>query len=312
MGIYNREITGEVRKVIIGKNEVADKVMMAILARGHILLEDIPGVGKTTLALGFSRSLGLDYKRVQFTPDVLPGDITGFTVYNRATGVFDYKQGAAMCNLLLADEINRTFSKTQAAMLEVMEERQVTVDGVTYEVPKPFVVIATQNPIGASGTQMLPESQLDRFMICCSMGYPDTKSQIRILKERLNAQPLEEVRQVSSAEEVLRMQEDVKQVYVSDELLEYMTVLCEVTREHGNVELGVSPRGVLALCQMSRACAYMRGRDFVKPDDVKYVFIDVCAHRLVLNAKSVMNHVRAEDVLQMIAEEIPMPKIAKS
>lgn len=312
MGVYNREIAEEVKKVIVGKNAVVNKVMMAILAGGHVLLEDIPGVGKTTLAMGLCKALGLDYKRVQFTPDVLPGDITGFTVYNKATGDFDYKPGAAMCNLLLADEVNRTFSKTQAALLEVMEEHQVTVDGVTYQVPDPFIVIATQNPIGATGTQLLPESQLDRFMICCSMGYPDTKSQIRILKERQGGQPLHDVKQVVSVEELRSMQKDVQNVFVSDELFEYMTVLCEVTREQGNVELGVSPRGVLALCQMAKACAYVKGRDFVTPDDVKEVFVDVCVHRLVLNAKSVMNQVRKEDVLEMILNEVPAPKVGKA
>ncbi len=301
----------EVKKVIVGKNDVIGKVFMAILAGGHVLLEDIPGVGKTTMALGFSRAMGLEYRRVQFTPDVLPSDIVGFTVYNKSTGRFDYKPGAAMCNILLADEVNRTFSKTQAALLEVMEEGNVTVDGVTYPVPKPFVVIATQNPMGATGTQMLPESQLDRFMIRVEMGYPDTASQIRILKDRAEDNPIDHVRQVLSGGDLLELQHDVAKVYVADPILEYLTVLCEATRGHGNIALGVSPRGVLALHQMARACAYVHGRDYCIPADVQEVFKDVCSHRIVLNSKSRLGNVSVEDVLDSILKQIEPPSIAK-
>ncbi len=312
MGVYNRKPEEEIRKVIIGKDQVITKVIMAILAGGHVLLEDIPGVGKTTLALGISKAMGMSYKRVQFTPDVLPSDIVGFTVYNKETGAFDYKPGAAMCNLLLADEVNRTFSKTQAALLEVMEEGNVTVDGVTYPVPKPFVVIATQNPMGAAGTQMLPESQMDRFMITCRMGYPDTKSQIRIIQDRKQDNPLHQISQVLTPGELQQMQEDVTKVFVSDEVIEYLTLLCEATRQQGNIELGVSPRGVLALYNMTRACAYVKGREFAMPEDVKEVFCDVCSHRIVLNGKSRLNHVEAEKVLELILEEVPVPKISKN
>lgn len=311
MGTYNRKLEEEIGKVIIGKDDVIRKVIMAILAGGHVLLEDIPGVGKTTLALAISRASGLDYRRVQFTPDVLPSDIVGFTVYNKETGSFDYKPGAAMCNLLLADEINRTFSKTQAALLEVMEEGTVTVDGMTYQVPDPFIVIATQNPMGAAGTQMLPESQMDRFMMTCKIGYPDTQSQIRIIQDRKTGNPLDSMRQVITPEELKAMQNDVTQIFVSDEILEYLTVLCEATRNQGNIEMGISPRGVLALYNMTRACAYVHGREFALPEDVQQVFADTCAHRIVLNGRSKLNKIEAEKVLELILEDVPAPKIAK-
>lgn len=237
-----KAIQEELGKVIIGKKEITDKILMAILAKGHILLEDIPGVGKTTTALGFSRILGLDFKRIQFTPDVVPSDVTGFTMYDRAEGSFKYHAGAVMCNMLLADEINRTSSKTQSALLEVMEEGRVTVDGTAYEVPKPFVVLATQNPLGTAGTQMLPESQLDRFMVRLSMGYPDAKSQVELLRDRQTENPLDRVRQVLEQTDLLAMQEESAKVYMSDSLLEYVTALTEATRTNEVITLGVSPR----------------------------------------------------------------------
>lgn len=303
------QIQTELEKIIKGKKEITDKILMAILAKGHVLMDDVPGVGKTTTALGFSKLLGLDFKRIQFTPDVVPSDVTGFTMYDKKSGEFQYCPGAVMCNMLLADEINRTSSKTQSALLEVMEEGHVTVDGRSYEVPEPFVVIATQNPLGSAGTQMLPESQLDRFMICVSMGYPDARSQMELLRDRQHQNPLEHARQTISAEALLQLQEEVRQVYIADRILEYVTALTEKTRSHALIALGVSPRGALALCRMTKAAAYLEGRDYVIPNDVKQVFSDVCAHRLVLSPKARMANTSAKELLNEILESVPEPKI---
>lgn len=302
-------IQKELEKIIKGKKEVTDKILMAILAKGHVLMDDVPGVGKTTTALGFSKLLGLDFKRIQFTPDVVPSDVTGFTMYDKRDGAFKYCPGAVMCNMLLADEINRTSSKTQSALLEVMEEGHVTVDGETYHVPEPFVVLATQNPLGTAGTQMLPESQLDRFMICVSMGYPDAQSQLELLRDRQTENPLMRAEQVVSAEELLKLQEEVRKVYIADCILEYVTALTEQTRTHAVISLGVSPRGALALCRMTKAAAYLNGRDYVVPEDVKAVFADVCAHRLVLSPKARMTNTSAQDVLREILAAVQEPKI---
>lgn len=302
-------IQKELEKIIKGKKEVTDKILMAILAKGHVLMDDVPGVGKTTTALGFSKLLGLDFKRIQFTPDVVPSDVTGFTMYDKRDGAFKYCPGAVMCNMLLADEINRTSSKTQSALLEVMEEGHVTVDGETYHVPEPFVVLATQNPLGTAGTQMLPESQLDRFMICVSMGYPDAQSQLELLRDRQTENPLMQAEQVISAEELLKLQEEVRKVYIADCILEYVTALTEQTRTHAVISLGVSPRGALALCRMTKAAAYLNGRDYVVPEDVKAVFADVCAHRLVLSPKARMTNTSAKDVLREILASVQEPKI---
>ena len=258
----------EIEKVIIGKREVIEQVLMTILAKGHVLLEDIPGVGKTTLALSFAKVMGVDYHRIQFTPDVTPSDVVGFSLYDRQSGEFQYKPGAVMCNLLLADEINRTSSKTQSALLEVMEEGMVTVDGESHPVPKPFVVIATENPVGSSGTQMLPESQLDRFMISTTMGYPDHGSLVDILRDRQEVNPLQNAKAVLNSEEILELQAQVRKVYVSDEVLSYIADLAEATRKHELIMLGLSPRGTLALCRMAKAAAYLAGRDYMVPEDV--------------------------------------------
>ncbi len=235
------QLQKELETIIKGKKAVTDKIIMAVLARGHILLEDVPGVGKTTTALALSRLMGMEFNRIQFTPDVVPSDVTGFTMYEKQTGQFMYRPGAVMCNLLLADEINRTSSKTQAALLEVMEEGRVTVDGETHEVPQPFVVLATENPVGSSGTQMLPESQLDRFMVSLSMGYPDHQSLVELLRDRQKVNPLELARTVITREEVLKLQSEVQDVYVADEVLDYIAKLAEATREHEMIVLGLSP-----------------------------------------------------------------------
>lgn len=297
------EILQEVRKAIVGKDEVAAKVLMAILAQGNILLEDAPGVGKTTLALAFSRVLSMDYKRIQFTPDVVPSDIIGFSVYSKAAEGMEYKPGAVMTNLLLADEINRTSSKTQAALLEAMEEKQVTVDGVTHPMPDPFVVIATQNPAGSAGTQLLPQAQLDRFMVCMSMGYPDFESQFLILKDRQRENPLDNLHPAATVPEILKMQEEVQNLYVEDSILRCITRIAEASRAHSLVLQGISPRGALALCRMAKACAYVKGRDFVIPEDVTAVFTDVCAHRLILAPKARISDTSAKDILKEIVEQ---------
>lgn len=299
----------ELKKVIVGKDEILKKVLMVILAGGHILLEDVPGVGKTTLALGLSRVMNLDYKRMQFTPDTMASDITGFSVYNKETGELDYKPGAALCNLFLADEINRTSAKTQAALLEVMEEGGVTVDGVTHKTPEPFVCIATQNPLGSAGTQKLPDSQLDRFMARLSMGYPDLASQVDIVKQRQTANPMDTVRPLVGASHIKAMKKAVQMVRMEDEIIEYAALLCEKTRTVESVEQGVSPRAVLALVQMTKAGALMDGRDYAIPQDVKNVFIDVCAHRLILTARARIRKETEEHILQEILKEVKPPVI---
>lgn len=306
-----RAVINQVKKVIVGKDECVEKIMIGILANGHILIEDIPGVGKTTLALAFAKAMNLEQKRVQFTPDVLPTDITGFTVYSRATETFTYQPGAAMCNLLLADEINRTSPKTQSALLEVMEEGNVTVDGVTREVPTPFIVIATENPIGSAGTQMLPESQLDRFIICISMGYPDMQDEMDIIKNRRLANPLDEVMPAIQAAELLVMQKEVSEVYVHDEVYQYIVRLVAATRDNEMLELGISPRGTLALAKMVQAKAYLQGRDYAIPDDVTAVFADVAVHRVRRSAKAKLNHRSVYDVLAQILKETPKPSPEK-
>lgn len=304
-----KEIQKELEKIIKGKRTVTDKILMAILAKGHILLEDVPGVGKTTTALSFSKLMGMDFKRIQFTPDVVPSDVVGFTMYDKQSGSFQYSPGAVMCNMLLADEINRTSSKTQSALLEVMEEGHVTVDGETYDVPAPFVVLATQNPLGTAGTQMLPESQLDRFMVKLSMGYPDTQSQLELLRDRQMENPLEQAEKVLTPEDVLELQEEVRKVHMADSMLQYVTDLTEATRNHERILLGVSPRGALALCRMTKAAAYLHGRDYAVPGDVKEVFAYVCGHRLVLSPKAKMEGLTPEDVLEDIVKETEEPKI---
>lgn len=277
----SQHIIDEVSKVFIGKDEIIKKVLMTIYAGGHILLNDAPGTGKTTLALAFSKALGLDYKRIQFTTDTLPSDIVGFTMLNNETQKFEFRPGAVFSNLLLADEINRTSPKTQAALLEAMEEHNVTVDGVTYDLPHPFITIATQNPMGSAGTQPLPESQLDRFMICLSIGYPNLEKQIEIIKSRRYDNPIERIEEVASKENVIEVQNYLSSVRISDDVLKYIVLLCEKTREMPLVELGVSPRGVLALVQMAKAHAVLEDRIYVIPEDVQYVFLDVCAHRMM-------------------------------
>ena len=302
----------EVSTVIKGKDEVIRKVIMAILASGHVLLEDVPGLGKTTLAKAFSKALGFANKRIQFTPDTMPSDIVGMSIYNEQTNAFEYVEGAAVnCNLLLGDEINRTSSKTQSALLEAMAEGCVTVDGVTHQLLEPFVVMATQNPVTSGGTQALPDSQLDRFMICLSMGYPDAESQLAILKNVSDRDLIEKVQPVMTIEDVKQVKSYVKNMQVNDEILRYIICLCEKTREHEHVELGISPRGVGALAEMAKAFALCEGRTYVVPEDVLAIFPDVCAHRLILNTKARRENVTAYEILEEIAQQVEKPKLLR-
>lgn len=308
--VYNEtcgKIIKEIEKAVVGKRECIEKVLCAILAGGHILLEDIPGVGKTTLALAFSRAMSLKYNRIQFTPDVLPADVTGFSIYQKETGQFKFHPGAVMCNLFLADEINRTSPKTQSALLEVMEEGNVTVDGRTRQLDKPFIVLATQNPAGSAGTQLLPESQLDRFMIRLSLGYPSIEQEIRIMKERKGGNPLEEVIPVVTAERLVQMQQEAEQVFLHDLIYKYVAALVQATREHPMLQAGASPRGALSLARMTAARAYMLGRDYCIPQDVQFCFYEAVGHRLVPNARARAAHLTAGQLLKQILESVPEP-----
>ena len=296
----SKQIISEINRAFIGKNDIIEKVLMTIYAGGHVLLEDCPGVGKTTLAVAFSRVLGLSTRRIQFTPDTLPSDITGFTMWNRKTGEFEYRDGAANCQLLLADEINRTSPKNQSALLEVMEEHTITVDGETHALPAPFICIATQNPLGSAGTQALPESQLDRFMVSLSIGYPSLEDQMKIISAQRYINPLDELHAVTTAKNVIEVQNFLSSVTVRDE-----------TRSHPLVELGISPRGVSALVRMARASAVLHERNYVIPEDIQSVFLDVCAHRLVLRPQARVDGVGAKDVLEGILGEIRPPVLAK-
>jgi MoxR-like ATPase len=301
------QVEAEVNKVIKGKDQVVKKVLAAVIAGGHILMEDIPGVGKTTLATAFARSLSMDYKRVQFTPDVLPSDILGFSMYNSATKEFEYREGAVFCNLFLADEINRTSPKTQSALLEVMEEGTATVDGVTRKLPDPFVVIATENPYGSSGTQMLPESQLDRFMVCLSMGYPEHTDAIEILKGNAS-RPLESVQEILSVEELISLRAKTNDMFVHDEIYEYIVSLVEATRTMDIFAMGASPRGTIALLRMAKAMAVIYGRDYVTAQDVQSCVKDVLGHRIKISARGKAQRIGTEQAIEMLLNQVPAPR----
>ena len=307
MNQYIENIQMEIGKVIKGKDEVIQKILTAILARGNVLMEDVPGVGKTTMALAFARTMGLDTKRIQFTPDTMPSDIIGFSVYDKNTGKLTYKYGAVITNLLLADEINRTSSKTQSALLEAMEEKKVTVEGKTYLLPDPFIVLATQNPAGSAGTVMLPNSQLDRFMIKISMGYPDLQSQVEILTDRHLSDPLDKIKPQVTREQLRALISQAGTVMMEREVYEYAARLAEATRNHEMSDLGVSPRGTLALCRMAKARAFALGRDYVTPDDIQNVFKDVCSHRIILSSKARLNEYTADQMLDEILHTVEAP-----
>ena len=303
------QIFEEVKKVIVGKDKVLLWVLTAILARGHILLEDIPGVGKTTMALAFAKALGLDYGRVQFTPDVLPSDITGYSVYQKETGTMTYQPGAVLTNLFLADELNRATSRTQSALLEAMEEGQVTVDGRTYPLPQPFFVMATQNPTGASGTQLLPDSQMDRFAIRLSIGYPAPEDERRMVLTRQGGNPLDAVRQVMPREQLIAMQEEADRVFIKPELVDYIVTLIAATRKHPLLDRGASPRATLAVTSMAKAMAYLNGRDYVVPEDVQTVYCETVAHRLLLSPEAEVRGKTAEGILKEILEGTTAPTL---
>ncbi len=302
------QVQAEVNKVIKGKEDVVKKVLAAVIAGGHILMEDIPGVGKTTLATTFAKSMSMHYKRVQFTPDVLPSDILGFSMYNSATREFEYREGAVFTNLFLADEINRTSPKTQSALLEVMEEKTATVDGVTRPLPDPFVVIATENPYGSSGTQMLPESQLDRFMVCLSMGYPSHADAVSILKGNAGS-PLSKVQEVISMEEVLALRAMTNNLYVKDDIYEYIVNLVEATRTMEVFTMGASPRGTIALLRMAKAMAVINGRDYVCAKDVQDVARDVLGHRVKLSARGKAQGITMQQAIGMVIANVAAPRV---
>ena len=298
----------ELAKVISGKEDVLQRILMAILADGHILMDDMPGMGKTTLALALGRVTGLTAKRIQLTPDVLPSDVVGYSVYDKAAGQMEYRPGVVIgANLLLADEINRTSSRTQSAFLEAMEERQVTVDGVTHPLAEPFVVIATQNQVGTAGTQRLPYAQLDRFLVGLSMGYPDRAAQVELLKRRQNAEPMDQLNKTLTLERIRAMQREVQAVLAKDCILAYITDLAIASRENAWIQVGLSPRAALHLDRMAKARAYMMDRDYVVPEDVQAVFADVANHRILLSAKARMNAVTVQQALKSVLEAVPAP-----
>ena len=299
----------EIKKVIIGKDEVIEAVLMTILSSGHVLLEDIPGVGKTTLALAFSKTLSLGYRRMQFTPDTLPSDVTGFSMYNKNTGEFEYREGAVMCNLFLADEINRTSPKTQSALLEVMEEGKVTVDGVTHPLPVPFFVIATQNPLGSAGTQKLPESQLDRFMVRLSMGYPDAVSEALILKGE-NHNQMDSLKAIINLEEIKEMQSTINDLYVDDSIFDYIAALTLKSRNSEWLKSGISPRGAKAILRMARSRAFLQKRNYVIPEDVLAVMPLSSCHRVTLSAKAKAAGKTEEEIIKEIMGLVPMPTVS--
>ena len=306
---YTQQILNQVRQVVVGKDDVLQWVLAAILAKGHILLEDVPGVGKTTMALSYSKALSLDYSRVQFTPDVLPSDITGYSIPDQRTGEIVYQKGAIICNLFLADELNRATSRTQSALLEAMEEGQVTVDGISHPLPNPFVVIATQNPAGAAGTQLLPDSQMDRFIVRLSLGYPNPNAEFAMVKDRQAGNPLHKLTALLDKESLVAMQNEVEATYVEDSVVKYIVDLIVATRNNENVFRGASPRATLAVTSMAKAMARIKGRDYVLPSDVQEVFVRTVAHRLLLSAKAEARKITNEQVLADIIKQVPAPKM---
>ncbi len=303
------KILTEISKAVIGKDDVIKKALAAILAGGHILLEDIPGVGKTTLAVAISKTMSLHYNRMQFTPDVMPSDVIGFSVFNKEKGSFQYKNGVIMCNLFLADEINRTSSKTQSALLEAMEEGKVTVDGITRELPNPFTVIATQNPIGSAGTTLLPDSQLDRFMVRLSMGYPQKRDEINILKSKFGGNnPLMDIGKILGAEEIVKIREEVSEIFVHDAIYDYIVNIVTLTRNSDLLEVGISPRGTVAIVNISKAMAYLSGRNYVIPEDVISIIQATAAHRIILSTKAKISKKTTTDVLNDIVGQVSVKK----
>ncbi len=301
-------LINNVRKVIVGKDEAIELTLIALLCKGHVLIEDVPGVGKTTLAAALARSLDCSFNRIQFTPDVTPSDVTGFTMYNAQTGDMEYREGVVMTQILLADEINRTSPKTQASLLEVMEEGQVTVDGVTRALPRPFMVLATQNPIDFVGTYPLPEAQMDRFFLRVMIGYPSSEEEMDVL-DRFSSQvsPLKSLQPVCDAAEIIAMQEVIGTVYASREVRSYVATIVAATRANPSLQLGASPRGAIALVRAAQACAVLAGRGYILPDDVRRMAHSVLSHRLILTPEARMKGISAEAILSGIIDTLPVP-----
>ncbi|MBQ3939115.1 MAG: MoxR family ATPase [Clostridia bacterium] len=300
-------VLNEVKKAVVGKDDVLKLAFIAILARGHILVEDIPGVGKTTMALAFSKALGLEYRRIQFTPDVLPSDIVGFSILDQGSGQMIYKPGAILCNLFLADELNRATSRTQSALLEAMEEGGVTVDGITHRLPDPFIVIATQNPVGSSGTQLLPESQLDRFIVRLSLGYPTPADELDLLQRKQGGNPLEKVGCVARNSDLAAMRDEADKVFVDKKIFEYAVRLSTTSRTNRSVMHGASPRATIAVVSMAKARAYVEGRDYVIPDDIRYIYPAAISHRLLLTAEAKAAGLTSRDVVDEIISMTSAP-----
>jgi MoxR-like ATPase len=303
-----KAVIDEIKKTVIGKDDVIIKMITAIIANGHILIEDIPGVGKTTLALAVSNALSLNFRRIQFTPDVMPSDVTGFNVYNKRTGVFDFYNGAVYTNILLADELNRTSGKTQSALLEAMEEGSVTVDGVTRDLPQPFIVIATQNPTGSAGTALLPESEMDRFMIRLSMGYPDKESEMEMLKRKATS-IISETKPVITTPDLLFIRAKVREITIDEKIIAYIADLAQATRASESLVSGISPRGSIALMSLSRAVALLRSRSFVLPEDIRFIWQEAESHRVTLTQAAKIAGETVRSVLNAILAATPAPKL---
>lgn len=301
------EVVDNIEKVMIGKRNETILSLTALLAGGHVLLEDVPGVGKTMLVKSIAKSVSSTFKRIQFTPDLLPSDVLGVSIYNPKTLEFEFRQGPIMGNIILADEINRTSPKTQSALLEVMEEQSVTIDGFTYKLPSPFFVMATQNPMEYEGTYPLPEAQLDRFLLKMKMGYPEFDEEMEVLARVQKKQPVEELTSVITTEELIDMQEDVKSIFVDEKIREYIINISVHTRNHPQIYLGVSPRGSISLMKASQAYAFLQGRDFILPDDVQYLAPYVLSHRIILNSEAKFEGVSAEEIIYTILSNIKVP-----
>ncbi len=304
---FGKKIIGNLEKVIIGKKDVLELVVIGLLSEGHLLIEDVPGVGKTILARSLAKSVNAGFNRIQFTPDMLPGDVTGVSIYNQETRKFEFRPGPLLGEIVLADEINRATPKTQAALLEAMEEKQVTVDGVTHALPKPFMVLATQNPIEYEGTFPLPEAQLDRFLLRLQLGYPGVKDEVQILKKQQSQHPIENLKAVATKDEIVQAAALVKEIYVSDAVQNYIVQLTSQTRKSGDIHLGASPRGSLALFRTGQARAALHGRDHVLPDDIKALTIPVLGHRIILGPAARMRELSAAQIIKEITHSVSVP-----